>query len=85
MLKLTAKDKIKLACSGFTVEGSDFVISLNGVNVKLSVHTWLDDPVDVLFDVYFDDALNVPVVILDNYKIPLFGKITYKNFYVYPF
>ncbi|MBX0313127.1 MAG: hypothetical protein JHC31_15455 [Sulfurihydrogenibium sp.] len=83
MVKLKVKDKITFNCSGVSISTSFCFLSIGGITLQVSLEGYLDDEECISLDCYFDDGLNVPVLVIDGFKFPLYRTIRYKNLDIY--
>lgn len=79
MVKLKVKDRVVINCNGVAVSVSFMYLTLNGITLQVSLEGYLDYEECISLDVYFDHSLNVPVLVVDGFKFPLYRAVRYKN------
>jgi hypothetical protein len=79
MVKLKTKDMVAINCNGVVVSVNFMFLTINGITLQVSVEGYLDYEECISLDVYFDHSLDVPVLIIDEFKFPLYKTVRYKN------
>jgi hypothetical protein len=79
MLKLKVKDMITFNAGSSSISVNFMYLTINSVTLQISVESYLDYYECISLDVYFDHSLNVPVLVIDEFKFPLYNTVRYKN------
>ncbi len=81
MLKLKVGNDMTLNCSGVSITCNYCVVEISNVKIQISREGYLQSDECIYVDVEITE--DVPILVVDGFRFPLYGVIKYKNLEFY--